>query len=87
MIYLIGSANPLPVHGADGTGAEVFQNDRKVTKYYRTEAHAQRAAQALAKKYPGEVFGVFSASCLYEAKQPEIMEKVVNEAGEIVPKA
>lgn len=87
MIYLIGAANPLPVTGADGTGAEALATDRRVTKYYRTEVHAQRAAQALAKKYPGEVFAVFKASSLYEAKQPEIMEKVLNESGEIVPKA
>lgn len=87
MIYLIGAATPLPTAGPDGHGAEQFVPDRIVKKFYRNERQAKAAAQALAKKFPGEVFGVFSPSSLYEAKQPEIMEKVLNEAGEIVPKA
>lgn len=87
MIYLVGGATPIPVQGPDGKGAEAIATDRIIKKFYRSERHAKAAAQELAKKYPGEVFGVFAASSLYEAKQPEVMEKVLNESGEIVPKA
>lgn len=87
MIFIISGATPVPISGPDGTGSEPFANDRQIKKFYRSERHAKIAAQNLAKKYPGEVFGVFAASSLYEAKQPEVMEKVLNESGEIIPKA
>lgn len=87
MIYLVGAATPVPLAGPDGRGSEPFATDRVLKRFYRNKTQAERAAQDLAKKFPGEVFGVFVAGTLYEAKQPEIMEKVVNEAGEIVPKA
>ena len=84
-IFIISLANPRP-RDQDNTGAEAFETGKNVTKFYRRRDHAERAAKALAAKFPGELFGVFEAHNLYEAKAPEIMEKVLNEQGEIVPR-
>lgn len=86
MIFIVCAANPTQRDG-DALGAEAFQKDRTITKFFRNKGNAERAAKELAKKYPGELFGVFGASGLYEAKAPEIMEKILNEQGEIVPKS
>ena len=85
-IFLVTSANPT-LQPAAGDGSETFSNDRKVSKYYRRKDNAVRAAKVLAAKYPGELFGVFEAGALFEAKEPEIMEKKLNDVGEIVPRA
>ena len=89
MIYIVGTANPT-LRDPDGTGAEAFltgaEKGRTITKFYRNKGNAERAAKELAKKYTGELFAVFSITDLYEAKAPEIMEKVLTENGEIVPK-
>lgn len=90
MIYLVGTANPT-VRDQDGEGAEAFitggDKARTITKFYRNKGNAERAAKKLAQKHTGELFAVFCISDLYEAKAPEIMEKVLTETGEIVPKA
>ena len=86
MIFIIAPATPAALGNADNRGSEGFANDRIIKRFYRSKGHAQTAIKELARKYPGEVFGIFEATTLYEAKQPEIMEKVVNETGEIVPR-
>lgn len=86
MIYIIAAANPRPRdQGPDGS--EAFEKDRTITKFYRNKGTAEAAAKELARKFPGELFGVFGGTDLYEAKAPEIMEKTLTETGEIVPKA
>lgn len=85
MIFIVTCADA-GVALADASGAEAFVAERRVTKFYRERRRAENAAKAMAQKYPGEMFAVFEARSLYEAKQPEIMEKVVSETGEIVPR-
>lgn len=85
MIFIVTCADA-GVAMADAAGAEAFVAERRVTKFYRERRRAESAAKAMAQKYPGEMFAVFEARSLYEAKQPEIMEKVVSETGEIVPR-
>ena len=84
-IFIVSSANPR-ARDQDGSGAELFETGKNITKFYRNKGNAERAVKALAAKFPGELFGVFEAHNLYEAKAPEIMEKVLNEQGEIVPR-
>ena len=84
-IYIVAPADPRR-RDADGLGAEAFDKDRSPSKFYRSQANAAQAARALASKYPGELFAVMKVDLIFEAKQPEIMEKALNDQGEIVPR-
>ena len=85
-IFVLTTASPR-MRDPDGQGAEPFEKERTITKFYRLRHHADRAAHAMAAKYPWEMFAVFKVDTIYEAKPAEVMEKVVNDAGEVVPKA
>ena len=85
-IFIVTTGNPAFAQDPDRTGAEVFAKDRVASKFYRNKGHADAAAKVLAKKYPGEMFAVFKVDSFFEAKEPEIMEKVLDEQGQIVPK-
>ena len=85
-IFIVTCGNPVFAQDADRAGAEPFSKERTVTKFYRNKGHADNAAKELAKKHPGELFAVFRADSLYEAKAPEVMEKMMDEQGQIVPR-
>lgn len=84
-IFIVTTGNPA-FQEADRTGAEPFAKDRVASKFYRNKGHADAAAKVLAKKYPGEMFAVFKVDSFFEAREPEVMEKVLDEQGQIVPR-
>ena len=84
-IFIVAPANPRR-RDADGNGAESFDKDRSPSKFYRNKGHAETMAKQMAAKYPGELFSVLKVDSIFEAKQPEIMEKALNDQGEIVPR-
>lgn len=84
-IYIVAQGNPR-LKDTDAEGAEKFDTDRTVSRFFRNKGTADAAAKRLARKYPGELFAVFSVDSLFEAKEPEIMEKTVDDQGQIVPK-
>ena len=84
-IFIVTCGNP-GMGDPDRNGAEPFVKERNVTKFYRNKGQADNAAKELAKKHPGELFAVFKADSLYEAKAPEVMEKMLDDQGQIVPR-
>lgn len=84
-IFIVTTGNP-GFQDPDRNGAEPFAKERCATKFYRNKGQADTAAKTLAKKYPGEMFAVFKVDSFFEAREPEVMEKVLDEQGQIVPK-
>ena len=75
-IFIVSLANPR-LRDGNTDGSEAFEAGKNITKFYRRRDNAERAAKELAKKFPGELFGVFEAHNLYEAKAPQRDRKSV----------
>lgn len=87
MIYLVCLLNPLgDGRGPREWGEEDFAPNEAVHKYFRRRGDAENFAQDWAKKNPGKTVAIFHPQNVYETTQPAIIEKMFNEAGELVPR-
>lgn len=79
-----------------GTPAEQVLNDRGthfsvsrkdgITEYFTDKAAATANATKKAGEKPGVQFAVFGVLSVYETTTPKIIEKMLNDAGELVLK-
>lgn len=67
-------------------GEFYFNRLNKPEGVYLSKNVALDIARASASKSPGSIVGIFEMLDVYEAKKPEIVNKKVNERGEIVSK-
>lgn len=76
---------PIP-QPQDEFGSERLAKDSIVTKIFRSKDTALEYAKEQAKKKPGVQVVVVGPVCkIVQAKEPEIIESVVNDTGEVIP--
>lgn len=88
MHFIVGEYSPTP-EGTRLRGLEVIPLDRKgvLTEYHTSKDSAIRKAQELAAATPGKQYGVFAPITIFETTKPNIIEKTINDQGEVVVKA
>lgn len=84
MLYVVIKLQPTFV-GVSSTGGNAMIKEDVVKECFSDMRSAQDAAVAQASKYPGVPFAVMSISKVFETGQPIILEKTVNERGELIP--
>ena len=73
-------------HGDQGAHDMVVGRVDWVKNYYTTQKAAIAAAKAKAAANPGEQFAVMGVISIFETTKPSFVEKVLNDAGEVVVK-
>lgn len=83
-VQKLGAA--LHSHGDGGSHDVVVERGDYVKGYQTSRKTAETVAKGLAAKNPGVQYAVMGVISIFETTQPSFVEKVVNEAGEIVVK-
>jgi len=63
-------------------GTDRFPNNKRPTTFFHERKSAIREAKNLAKEQPQVQFAVFKVDSIFEAAEPTIIEKFINEDGE-----
>lgn len=86
MQWLVMKLNPDGVNEVVGGGDHEIAISSKdfVKTIHQRESSADQAARLLASTNPGKQYAVFSVKKVYETAKPVFIEKVVNDAGELV---
>lgn len=75
---------PQPMATINGDYESGLASRDYVKTFHGRESSADSAAKKLATANPGKQYAVMSIKKIYETAKPVFIEKVVNEAGEIV---
>lgn len=73
-------------HGPQGSRDMQVGRPDWVKGYHTSQASAIAEAKDLAAKHPGSQYAVFGILSIWETTKPAFVEKVLNDAGEVVVK-
>lgn len=71
----------------ESSGATALDRASTIKEYFHTEPNADTCARKKAASNPGKQYAVMGIVKIFETTTPKVLEKVLNERGEIVMKA